>query len=147
MIVEIDNTKKEIACEIRNIFQASYAVEAKILRAIEFPPLKRSVSEFLESDTKFYAYYINQNIAGLIEINNNQKTIHIQSLVVYPKYFRKGIAKQLVCFVFEKHDSMRFTVETGVDNYPAIKLYINLGFKEQKQWNTDHGVRKIRFQK
>jgi len=147
MIVEIDNTRKEMAQEIRNIFQASYAVEAQMLKAIDFPPLKRTISQFLQSDSKFYAYYINQDVAGLIEINNNQKTIHIQSLVVYPKCFRKGIAKELVCFVFEKYDPMRFSVETGVDNYPAIKLYISLGFREQKQWDTDHGVRKIRFKK
>ena len=40
---------------------------------------------------------------------------------------------------------MDFTVETGIDNRPAIKLYTSLGFEEQRQWDTDHGVRKVQL--
>ena len=50
-------------------------------------------------------------------------------------------------FVLDTYKSMIFTVETGVDNHPAIKLYISLGFEEQSQWDTNHGVRKVRFKK
>jgi len=39
-----------------------------------------------------------------------------------------------------------FTVETGLENIPASKLYTSFHFKEVKQWDTDHGVRKIRFE-
>ena len=128
MIIKIDNKRNAIAKEIRNIFQSSYAIEAEMLKAIDFPPLKRTISQFLNSNSEFYAYYLNQNIAGLIEIKNNQDLTHIQSLVVYPKYFRKGIGRKLVQFVLGTYKSIIFTVETGVDNYPAIKLYISLGF-------------------
>jgi ribosomal protein S18 acetylase RimI-like enzyme len=147
MIIKIDNKKNEIAYEIRRIFQASYVIEAKMLKAIDFPPLKRTISQFINSNSKFYAYYMKQNIAGLIEINSNKSVTHIQSLVVYPKYFRQGIGRELVMFVLDTYTSVNFTVETGLDNYPAIKLYISLGFKEQGQWDTDHGVRKVRFKK
>ena len=44
MIIKINNKKNKIAEEIRAIFQASYAVEAKMLKANDFPPLKRTVS-------------------------------------------------------------------------------------------------------
>ena len=147
MIIKIDNKRNVIAKEIRNIFQSSYAIEAEMLKAIDFPPLKRTISQFLNSNSEFYAYYLNQNIAGLIEIKNNQYLTHIQSLVVYPKYFRKGIGRKLVQFVLDTYKSIIFTVETGVDNHPAIKLYISLGFEEQSQWDTNHGVRKVRFKK
>ena len=145
MIVKVDNKRNEIAQEIRKIFQASYTIEAEMLKAIDFPPLKRTISQFLDSNSEFYAYYMKQNIAGLIEISSNQSITHIQSLVVYPKYFRQGIGKELVMFVLDT--STDFTVETGIDNHPAIKLYISLGFEEQNQWDTDHGVRKVRFKK
>ena len=147
MIVKIDNKRNEIAQEIRRIFQASYTIEAEMLKAIDFPPLKRTMSQFLDSNSEFYAYYLKQNIAGLIEINNNQDATHIQSLVVYPKYFRQGIGRKLVKFVLDTYKSIIFTVETGVDNHPAIKLYISLGFEEQSQWDINHGVRKVRFKK
>jgi ribosomal protein S18 acetylase RimI-like enzyme len=147
MIIKINNKENKIAEEIRAIFQVSYAVEAKMLKAIDFPPLKRTVSQFIDSNSEFYAYYMKQNIAGLIEISSNQSITHIQSLVVYPKYFRQGIGKKLVMFVLDTYTSTDFTVETGIDNHPAIKLYISLGFEEQNQWDTDHGVRKVRFKK
>ena len=147
MIIKINNKENKIAEEIRAIFQVSYAVEAKMLKAVDFPPLKRTVSQFLKSDSEFYAYYLIENIAGVIEIENNKDLTHIQSLVVYPKYFRNGIGSKLVQFILDTYKSKIFTVETGIDNHPAIKLYKSFGFQEQNQWDANHGVRKVKFEK
>ena len=147
MITKINNKENKIAEEIRAIFQVSYTVEAKMLKAVDFPPLKRTVSQFLNSNSEFYAYYLIKNIAGVIEIENDEGLTHIQSLVVYPKYFRNGIGRKLVQFILDTYKAKIFTVETGIDNHPAIKLYKSLGFQEQAQWDTNHGVRKVRFEK
>ena len=147
MIIRINNKENKIAEEIRAIFQVSYTVEAKILKAIDFPPLKRTVSQFLKSDSEFYAYYLTKNIAGVIEIKNDEDLTHIQSLVVYPKYFRNRIGSKLVQFILDNYKAKIFTIETGIDNHPAIKLYKSFGFQEQEQWDTNHGVRKVRFEK
>ena len=147
MIIKINNKENKIAEEIRAIFQVSYAVEAEMLKAVDFPPLKRTVAQFLNSNSEFYAYYLIENIAGVIEIENHKNLTHIQSLVVYPKYFRNGIGRKLVQFILDTYKSKIFTVETGIDNHPAIKLYKSFGFQEQEQWDTNHGVRKVRFEK
>ena len=147
MITKVDNKKVEISKDIYSIFQASYKVEAKLLKATNFPPLKRTITNFLSCNNMFFAYYLGKDIAGLVEVDDNSESTHIQSLVVYPQYFRKGIAKQLVQFVLDSYTSRLFTVETGLDNKPAIKLYKRFGFQETKQWDTSHGVRKIRFEK
>lgn len=148
MIKEIDNKIKEISERIYLIFQASYKVEAKLLKANNFPPLKRTINEFIMCDNVFFAYYIEERIAGVIELDDNHNiSTHIQSLVVDPKHFRKRIASKLVSFVINHYKSNIFTVETGVDNQPAINLYKGLNFTETKQWDTDHGIRKIRFKK
>jgi ribosomal protein S18 acetylase RimI-like enzyme len=147
MVIKINNKETKIAEEIRAIFQVSYAVEAKILKAVDFPPLKRTISQFLNSHSEFYAFSIIKNIVGIIEIDSHDDLTHIQSLVVDPKYFRKGIGKKLVQFTLDNYSSKLFTVETGIDNQPAIKLYKRFGFQELKQWNTNHGIRKIRFEK
>tara|TARA_B110000196_G_C20503562_1_gene367875 strand:- start:21 stop:470 length:450 start_codon:yes stop_codon:yes gene_type:complete len=147
MIIKINNKKKKIANEIRDIFQSSYAVEAELLKAVGFPPLKRTLSQFINSKSEFYAYYQSNNITGVIEIKNHQDLTHIQSLVVCPKYFRKGIGRKLVQFILDKYMSKIFTVETGLDNYPAVKLYTSFDFEEQDQWDTTHEVRKVRFKK
>ena len=147
MVIKINNKETKIAEEIRAIFQVSYAVEAEILKAVDFPPLKRTVSQFVNSNSEFYAYYLTRNIAGVIEIDNHQDISHIQSLVVDPKYFRKGIGRKLVEFILDTYKTKLFTIETGIDNQPAIKLYESFGFQELKQWDTNHGIRKIRFEK
>ena len=147
MIVKIDNKKIEISKEIYSIFQASYKIEAELLKAINFPPLNRTTTNLLDCNNVFYAYYLKKDIAGVIEVDHNSESTNIQSLVVSPKYFRQGIAKQLVQFVLDSYTSKLFTVETGLDNKPAIKLYNSFDFEELKKFDTNHGVRKIRLKK
>lgn len=147
MIEKLQHTNIEIAKNIRAVFQVSYAVEAKLLNAIDFPPLKRPLENYTNSDTVFFGYFKNKELAGVIEINHTNDFTYINSLVVAPKFFRQGIAKQLIEFVFNTFDSNLFMVETGVDNEPVTKLYKKFGFKEVKQWDTDHGVRKIKFER
>ena len=146
MIKKLNNSDVGVSNKIYAIFQVSYKLEARLLNASDFPPLKRTSQEISNSSNDFFAYYLEDNIAGVIEIAKNSiKSIHIQSLVVYPRYFRKGIGKQLVKFVLDNYKSKLFTVETGEDNDPAINLYKSFNFKEEKHWDTDHGVRKVGF--
>lgn len=147
MIQKLQNKDIDTSTKIRSVFQASYAVEAKLLNASDFPPLKRSLEGFLNSDNEFFGYLQNQELAGVIEINHNDHFTHIQSLVVHPKFFRQGIARKLMEFVLKSINSKLFIVETGVDNRPATELYRKFDFKEVKQWDTDHGIRKVKFEK
>ena len=147
MFIKINNNETKIAEEIRAIFQVSYAVEAEILKAVDFPLLKRTVSQFMDINSEFYAYYLTRNIAGVIEIDNHQDITHIQSLVVDPKYLSNGVGRKLVQLILDTFKSKLFTVETGIDNQPAIKLYESFGFQEREQWETNHGIRKVRFEK
>lgn len=147
MIEKLKHHKTEIAHQIHSIFQKSYAVEATLLEAIDFPPLKRPIDSYQKSTTMFFGYFEDKELAGVIELNSSKHMTHINSLVVHPLFFRRGIAKQLLEFVFEKFDSKCFSVATGVNNKPATKLYKKLGFKEIKQWDTDFGIRKIAFER
>jgi ribosomal protein S18 acetylase RimI-like enzyme len=147
MIEKLQNKDIVISNKIRSVFQVSYAVEAKLLNATDFPPLKRSIESYVESDNAFFGYLKNEELAGIVEINHNNSFTHIQSLVVHPKFFRQGIAKELMEFVLNSFDSKLFIVETGVENGPATELYRKFNFKEVNQWDTNHGVRKIKFEK
>jgi ribosomal protein S18 acetylase RimI-like enzyme len=146
MIERLQNKDIDISNKIRSVFQLSYAVEAKLLNATDFPPLKRSLDSYLKSDNDFFGYLKNQEIAGIVEINHNDSFTHIQSLVVNPKFFRQGIGLKLMEFVINSFDSNLFIVETGVENGPATLLYKKIGFKEVKQWDTEYGIRKIKFE-
>jgi len=50
-------------------------------------------------------------------------------------------------YVIQTFNSNLFVVETGLDNGPATKLYKTFGFYEVKQWDTEHGIRKIKFER
>ncbi len=137
-----------MALKIREVFQASYAVEAKLLKAEKnFPPLKRPLAGYIESDNSFYGYHEGVALAAVIEIKEANESTHIQSLVVDPVFFRKGIASKLLRFLFENFDSEVFTVETGAANNPAIKLYERFGFSLAKKWMTEFGIEKVAFEK
>ena len=146
MIQKLDHTNLAIATKMRVVFQESYAVEAKLLNAVNFPPLQRPLEGYTKSKTTFFGYHIKEIIVGIIEVSTIEKATHINSLVVSPHYFRQGIGRQLMKYVLQDFSSKVFTVETGLKNIPASKLYTSFHFKEVKQWDTDHGVRKIRFE-
>ena len=147
MIEKLKNSDLEIAKKMRLIFQASYKVEATLLNATNFPPLKRPLENYTESNTEFYGYSINEILAAVVEIDTNNNYILIRSLVVHPDFFRQGIAGKLIKFVFETFKSNLFVVETGLENGPATELYEKFGFVEVHQWDTNHGIRKIKFEK
>jgi ribosomal protein S18 acetylase RimI-like enzyme len=86
-------------------------------------------------------------LAAVVEIDTNNNYILIRSLVVHPDFFRQGIAGKLLTFVFETFQSNLFVVETGLENGPATELYEKFGFVEVHQWDTNHGIRKIKFEK
>ena len=147
MIRKLDHQKVDVAQDIRQVFQASYSVEAELLGATDFPPLKRPLQGFTESDNEFYGYFQEGKLGGLVEVVPGASSTHIQSLVVHPRFFRKGIGSALVSFVLNTYTCPVFTVETGLKNGPAIALYRKFGFAESGQYDTDHGVRKIQFKK
>jgi len=147
MIEKLNNKNPEVSNKIQVVFQASYAVEAKLLNAIDFPPLKRPLESYVESNNDFIGYLLNGELAAVIEIDQDEKSTHIQSLVVHPKFFRQGIARKLMEFIFNYYSTKIFMVETGLENEPASLLYKKLGFKEIKQWDTTFGIRKIRFER
>jgi ribosomal protein S18 acetylase RimI-like enzyme len=147
MIQKLNNNSHEIAKKIRVVFQASYKIEAKLLGAKNFPPLKRLLKNYMESQNDFYGYLQNHELAAVIEIEHTKTHTRIKSLVVAPYFFRQGMASKLVQFTFDSYNSPLFIVETGAANLPATTLYTKFGFVEVLQWNTDFGIRKVKFKK
>ena len=147
MIQKLNHQDPDIAKQIRAVFQVSYAIEAELLNAVDFPPLKRSLEEYMETETQFYGFWKADALAAVVEIRPYKNSTHIQSLVVDPTYFRQGLGKQLVEFTFDNFGTELFHVETGAANRPAILLYEKMGFEIIKKYLTDHGITKVRLEK
>src|SRR5210317_2116617 len=99
MIEKIDHSSFKTSKLIYNIFQKSYAVEARLLNHDDFPPLKRRASEIQQSKTTFYGYRHKEELCAVMELEIYENHIHIRSLTVAPAFFRKGIGNRLLCFV------------------------------------------------
>ena len=60
----------------------------------------------------------------------NQR-VYVSRLIVKKECRRKGIGKSLVDFVTEKAEALGYSemsIGVNLDNYPALKLYIDSGF-------------------
>ncbi|MEP1095402.1 MAG: GNAT family N-acetyltransferase [Cyclobacteriaceae bacterium] len=147
LIKKLENKNERTSQQIRALFQASYKIEAELLKATDFPPLNRKLEDFVDCDTEFYGLLKDDEIAAIVEVKADKKVTDIHSLVVHPHYFRQGLGKKLMQFVLDTFDSESYIVETGLENEPAKKLYKQLGFVEQSQWDTAIGIRKIGFKR
>ncbi len=145
MIEILDQESPTISEKIHAVFQVSYAVEAELLGAVDFPPLKRTVSNYMESATSFFGFHKGERLAAVIEIEPLLKSFHINSLVVDPHFFKQGIASKLIDHILDLFEGNTITVETGLANEPAKKLYERFGFQEAGQYDTDQGIRKIKY--
>lgn len=143
MIVTLEHINQAIAQQIRDVFQASYQIEAKLVQAQDFPPLKRTVEQITQSKNRFFGAQEGKQLAGVIEIGLIANRLEIHSLVVAPEHFRKGIAGQLLKYVFSLGKFEKALVETASKNEPAILLYEKHGFKEIKRWTPEHGIEKV----
>lgn len=72
------------------------------------------------------------------EMNDSDYTIpeqrvYISHLIVKPEYRRHGIGKMLVDFITDKAKELDYnemSIGVDLDNYPALKLYIDCGFNK-----------------
>lgn len=149
MITQLDNASDLVAKQIHTTFQRAYQIEAELIGTYNFPPLSRTVTHIQSSQTLFYGFYDDTQLAGVIELESNDNQLEINSLVVDPELFRKGIANRLMHFVLNDFASIApikpttIVVETAVVNEPAIRLYKKHDFVEFKRWTPEHGIEKL----
>ena len=143
MINKLAHSDSDVAQQIFNVFQRSYAVEARFIGVDDFPPLARLASAIEQADTAFYGFFDGHQLAGVIEITWDKQCLDIDSLTVDPDHFKKGIAGKLIRFVLDEFAYTQAAVETAVANTPAINLYKKYGFAEVRRFTPAHGIEKL----
>ena len=145
MIELLDHSARNIANQIYRVFQQSYQVEAGLVGVEdeEFPPLRRSAPHIQTSNSQFLGARIGSGLAAVIELTHEGEHLSINSLVVHPQYFRRGLAGQLLQLALDKFDWRSADVETAAANEPAISLYRKFGFAITRYWKTDAGIQKV----
>ena len=103
---------------------------------------KQFYHELLTGNRTTYIYTIDNEFVGEIslvkEMNDADYTIpdrriYVSHLIVKKEYRRQGIGRKLIDFIAEKAKSRGYaeiSIGVDLDNYPALKLYIEAGFDQ-----------------
>lgn len=142
-INRLQQTSHAIALQIQHVFQGAYKVEARLIGVTNFPPLERTVADIIASRTTFFGSWQGDELVAVIEVSYNEPQLDIDSLVVHPDHFRKGLARRLLRFVLNHYHWETAEVETAQANSPAITLYEQFGFVETRRFQTPIGITKV----
>ena len=143
----LDHTDGDVADAIYSLFQESYRAEAELIGANDFPPLRRSSNNIALSNSSFWGRQNLNGLVGIIEIEQEPALLQISSLVVSPRQFRQGIGTSLVTYILSVLKWQQAQVQTATANAPAIRLYQNTGFIEQKRWLSKQGIELVLLSK
>jgi ribosomal protein S18 acetylase RimI-like enzyme len=145
MIELLEHSSQNVANQIYHVFQLSYKVEASLVGVEDFPPLRRSASDIQSSNSQFLGQRIRGHLAAVVEYSRGGMDVSIDSLVIHPKFFRRGLASQLLQSLLAKDQWQNACVETAAVNFPALALYRKFGFSESKRWTTAEGIDKVQL--
>ena len=79
-----------------------------------------------------------------------EQRVYISHLIVKHEYRRQGIGKMLVDFITDKAKELGYSemsIGVDMDNYPALKLYIDCGFNKIIHIGEDEQAKYIKLLK
>lgn len=89
------------------------------------------VTQVLDNFKVKFVYQVNGIDVAFIIVEDVIDVINIVDVFVEEDYRRKGIASELLKFIFEYfcERDVKFMLEVREDNMPGIRLYEKFGFK------------------
>ncbi|MDP4549309.1 GNAT family N-acetyltransferase [Alkalihalobacillus macyae] len=139
MIQTLHHQNAETAKLILDVQLPAYRKEAEIINFEGIPQLSDTVTSIQTSEETFIGCFREGKVAGVLSFEHVDGTIRICRLVVHPRYFRMGIAKEIMEHLFVANNK-DFVVSTGADNMPAVKFYKKFGFHEVERSEPVKGV-------
>jgi ribosomal protein S18 acetylase RimI-like enzyme len=139
-----DESLARRALEIQRL---AYRIEADLIGFEGIPPLHESLEELRASKESFLGYFVDEQLAAFVSYEIANSVLDIGRLVVHPDYFRRGIGQTLIRSLDETAGIKRIIVSTGALNFPARKLYENLGFSLIDEISLDEGIKIARYEK
>ncbi|GAB6992448.1 GNAT family N-acetyltransferase [Paenibacillus pini] len=150
MIKQLSLQNEDIIDQIWNLQQIAYRLEAEIIGFMDIPPLLDTHESLRALKEIFYGLLDEEgNLIGAVAVESESKgSLTLTRMMVHPNHFRKGIAGQLIQYVFDHHpDIERFIVSTGAKNRPAFSLYVKYGFVPFDTFTVAPGVELTTFHK
>jgi len=147
-IEELAIQRPAVAAEVTRIALSAYALEARLIGREDFPPLRRTVTDYAHASTRFFGSLLDGELASVIEVDaSGADAIEICSLVTCPEQLRKGMARELLRHVADLFGNRGLTVSTATANTPALCLYASFGFRETSRWTSPDGFELVALER
>jgi GNAT superfamily N-acetyltransferase len=115
-------TDPALAAELVAVARAAYAVEARLI-GHDVP-----VADARADGLAWWGCRDTDGLLGAVGVRATAELVDVESLVVAPRAFRRGVGSTLVAHVVAQAAGRRVVVATGRDNAPARTLYERAGF-------------------
>ena len=143
-VQRLEHSRPEVAEELRALCVASYRVERDLLGLREFPPLQRTAEQLAAARESTYFGIrapagdpASGDLVAALELEpGTSAPLHVGTLVVHPRHFRRGLATRLLQHAIQQAGARPLSVSTAHANTPALRLYEGLGFREHERWST-----------
>lgn len=147
-IIKLNLQEDSTVDELWSIQHKAYRLEAELIGFREIPPLMETRDMLRRSGEDFYGCFDdNGDLMGAVATEEESPgKLTFTRMMVSPDFFRKGVAGNLLEYVFKLYDRMeQFIVSTGKLNVPAVSLYIKYGFVAIGSEEVAPGVELIEF--
>lgn len=147
-IIKLNLQDDSTVDELWSIQHKAYRLEAELIGFREIPPLMETRDMLRHSCEDFYGCFDdNGDLMGAVATEEESPgKLTITRMMVSPDFFRKGVAGNLLEYVFKLYDRMeQFIVSTGKLNVPAVSLYTKYGFVAIGSEEVAPGVELIEF--
>lgn len=139
----LDHRSESVAAQIHALFQRSYEVEARLIGAEDFPPLRRTTQQIRSSPGAYLGARKSFDLVAAVEYAIDGSHLDIESLAVDSGHFRQGWGTRLLQALLERAEWRTATAETAAGNLPAVALYEKTGFSLSRRWTTGEGIEKV----
>ncbi len=147
-IIKLNLQDDSTVNELWSLQHKAYRLEAELIGFHEIPPLLETRDMLRHVKEDFYGCLdSNGELMGAVATEEESPgKLTITRMMVGPEHFRKGVAGNLLEYVFKLYDGMeQFIVSTGKLNIPAVTLYTKHGFVAVGLEEVAPGVELIEF--
>lgn len=125
--------------------QAAYLREARILGIQDFPPLRETLATLRGTRERLMGAWEGETLVGVLGSEPEDGHHLITRLAVDPGRFRKGVGSLLLAHFISRHGQAGLSVQTGMDNVPALRIYQKHGFLIMQFSRSQEGIRLVRL--
>lgn len=128
----ISDAEEKDLQEILELQYLAYQSEAALFGTRDIPPLKQTLDEVREEYKNGLILKMTDEdgrIIGSVRAHENEGTLYIGKLMVYPGYRRKGYATRLLTEIENRYPDDRYELFTSTRSLDNIRLYQKLGYR------------------